>query len=102
LSAAEEVEERDERQPKDKRERERPIKTLRRVTINEALREHRHLMILGDPGAGKSTLLRYLALVVALSLRATREAGSVAISSNLQENDYKRIMGLIRFARNDT
>ncbi len=70
LSAAEEVEERDERKPKDRRERERPIKTIRRVTINEALREHRSLMILGDPGAGKSTLLRYLTLVAALSLRA--------------------------------
>jgi len=65
LSAAEEVEERDERQPKDKRERECPIKTIRRMTINEALREHRSLMILGDPGAGKSTLLRYLTLVAA-------------------------------------
>ena len=35
------------------------------MTINEALREHRSLMILGDPGAGKSTLLRYLTLVAA-------------------------------------
>lgn len=73
LSAAEEVEERDERQPKDKRERERPIKITRRVTINEALREHRSLMILGDPGAGKSTLLRYLTLVAAQ--KATEDGG---------------------------
>jgi hypothetical protein len=67
LSAAEEVEERDEHQPKRERERERerPIKITRRVTIEQALREHRNLMILGDPGAGKSTLLRYLTLVAA-------------------------------------
>lgn len=73
LSAAEEVEERDERQPKREHERERPIKITRRVTINEALREHRHLMILGDPGAGKSTLLRYLTLVAAQ--KATEDGG---------------------------
>ena len=83
LSAAEEVEERDERQPKDKRERERPIKITRRVTIEQALREHRNLMILGDPGAGKSTLLRYLTLVSALSLRATE--GSEAIPKSQTE-----------------
>ena len=65
LTAAEEVEEHDERQPKGKRERERPIKITHRVTIDQALREHRNLMILGDPGAGKSTLSRYLTLVAA-------------------------------------
>ena len=77
LSAAEEVEERDEHQPKDKRERERPIKTLRRVTIDQALREHRHLMILGDPGAGKSTLLRYLTLVAATTTAENRPQTAV-------------------------
>jgi HEAT repeat protein/predicted ATPase len=65
LSAAEEIEERDERQPNDKRERERPITITRRVMINEALLRHRHLIILGDPGSGKSTLLRYVALAFA-------------------------------------
>lgn len=67
LSTVEEVEEHDERQSKDKREAEPPVKITRRVTINEALRDHRNLMILGDPGAGKSTLLRYLTLVAALN-----------------------------------
>jgi formylglycine-generating enzyme required for sulfatase activity len=32
------------------------------VTIDQALAEHRHLVILGDPGSGKTTLLRYLTL----------------------------------------
>ena len=67
LSAAEEVEEGDERQPNDKRGRERLIKITRHVTIEQALREHRNLLILGDPGAGKSTLLRYVALAFALN-----------------------------------
>ncbi len=93
LSAAEEVEERDERQPKDKRERERPIKTTRRVTINEALREHRHLMILGDPGAGKSTLLRYLTLVAAQGSVETLHATS------LQESRLPILIRLSSFAR---
>ncbi|GEM_PF-3311975 len=87
LSAAEEVEERAERQPRDKREREHPIKITRRVTIEQALREHRNLMILGDPGAGKSTLLRYLTLVAVqgqdVSLRATE--GSEAIPKSQAE-----------------
>jgi len=49
-----------------RRERERIVrKTTRRVALEDALRAHTRLMVLGDPGAGKSTLLRYLALVAA-------------------------------------
>ena len=36
-----------------------------RVTLNEAVRQHQCLVVLGDPGSGKSTLLRYLALTFA-------------------------------------
>lgn len=97
LSAAEEVEERDERQPKDKRERERPIKTIRRVTINEALREHRHLMILGDPGAGKSTLLRYLTLVATGTTADNRPP--TADKSGGQELGLPILIRLSSFAR---
>ncbi len=102
LSAAEEVEERDERQPKDKHERERPIKITRRVTINEALREHRNLMILGEPGAGKSTLLRYLTLVAAQSFDSaaqTTRGSAQDASSLLQEQRLPILIRLSSFAR---
>ncbi|MGE0821729.1 MAG: NACHT domain-containing NTPase [Candidatus Binatia bacterium] len=35
------------------------------ITVQEALAEHRHVVVLGDPGSGKTTLLRYLALCYA-------------------------------------
>jgi HrpA-like RNA helicase len=35
------------------------------VKVEEALAEHKHLVVLGDPGSGKTTLLRYLALCYA-------------------------------------
>ena len=38
------------------------------VTVNEALAEHKRLVVLGDPGCGKTTLLRYLALLHARDL----------------------------------
>lgn len=38
------------------------------VSVNQALTEHRRLVVLGDPGSGKTTLLRYLALIYARDL----------------------------------
>jgi len=38
------------------------------VTVNEALADHKRLIVLGDPGSGKTTLLRYLALLYARDL----------------------------------
>jgi hypothetical protein len=38
------------------------------VTVNQALADHRRLVVLGDPGSGKTTLLRYLALLYARDL----------------------------------
>lgn len=40
------------------------------LSIAEALTNHRHLLILGEPGAGKSTLLDYLTLVFADEIEA--------------------------------
>jgi len=38
------------------------------ISVNQALAEHRRLVVLGDPGCGKTTLLRYLALLYARDL----------------------------------
>jgi formylglycine-generating enzyme required for sulfatase activity/energy-coupling factor transporter ATP-binding protein EcfA2 len=35
------------------------------VSVNQALAEHKRLVVLGDPGSGKTTLLRYLTLLYA-------------------------------------
>ena len=43
-----------------------PAETL---TLGEAYRQHRRLVILGDPGSGKTTLARWLALTMARALR---------------------------------
>ncbi|NCA69346.1 MAG: NACHT domain-containing protein [Sphingobacteriia bacterium] len=45
--------------------RDEPQRDLRHVTVNQALAEHRRLVVLGDPGCGKTTLLRYLGLLYA-------------------------------------
>lgn len=37
----------------------------RHIPVNEALREHSRLVILGDPGAGKTTLLKHITLAFA-------------------------------------
>jgi ABC-type phosphate/phosphonate transport system ATPase subunit len=33
--------------------------------VTEAITQHQHLVLLGEPGSGKSTALRYLALTLA-------------------------------------
>jgi energy-coupling factor transporter ATP-binding protein EcfA2 len=42
-----------------------PEKVKRRVSANDALREHQRIVILGDPGAGKTTLLKYITVAFA-------------------------------------
>jgi predicted NACHT family NTPase len=67
-----------------RRERERIVrKTTRRVALEDALRAHTRLMVLGDPGAGKSTLLRYLALTAALQADEGRRTNDQSPSSSV-------------------
>lgn len=50
----------------------------RRIALADAVRQHQHLVILGDPGAGKSTLLRFLALTYAQGPELVRQRFGVA------------------------
>ena len=56
------------------------------VTVNEALADHRRLVVLGDPGCGKTTLLRYLTLLYARDL--AEETGMVREKLGLPETGW--------------
>jgi hypothetical protein len=45
------------------------------VPLAQALKEHQHLVLLGEPGAGKTTTLQYLALCFATPGLASQELG---------------------------
>lgn len=79
-----------------------PRKVMRRVALDDALRTHTRLMVLGDPGGGKSTLLRYLALLAAKEMREHkgRKTGDVSYPSSVvgQESRLPILIPLRRFA----
>lgn len=54
------------------------------ISVNQALAEHRRLVVLGDPGCGKTTLLRYLTLLYARDVAEGTQ--QVAARLGLAEN----------------
>jgi len=60
------------------------------ISVEQALAEHRHLVVLGDPGSGKTTLLRYLALLYARDLADGQEV--VKNKLGLSEAGYLPIL----------
>ncbi len=57
------------------------------VKVEEALAEHRHLVVLGDPGSGKTTLLRFLALLYARD----RAEGTAVVRERLGLNESEHV-----------
>ena len=70
-----------------KRQHESRTETVS-VKVEDALAEHRHLVVLGDPGSGKTTLMRYLALCYA---RACDVKGSTLLQKRLGLQEEGRL-----------
>jgi predicted NACHT family NTPase len=59
-----------------------------RVSANEALGEHRRIVILGDPGAGKTTLLKYIVLAFAQGKSERLELNEECLPIFVRLHDY--------------
>ena len=66
------------------------------MKVQETLREHTRLVVLGDPGCGKTTLLKHLALTFARD--QTGAAGLVEARLQLQEARLPILLPLRDFA----
>ena len=66
------------------------------MKVQEALREHVRLVVLGDPGYGKTTLLKYLALTFARDLQG--ETGLVETCLHLKDHRLPVLLPLRDFA----
>ncbi|MCI0520889.1 MAG: SUMF1/EgtB/PvdO family nonheme iron enzyme [Chloroflexi bacterium] len=68
------------------------------VQVQEALRMHERLVVLGDPGCGKTTLLKYLALTYARDLSSPPVGGTEGQSGVVRERlqlDERRLPVLL-------
>jgi formylglycine-generating enzyme required for sulfatase activity/energy-coupling factor transporter ATP-binding protein EcfA2 len=64
------------------------------VTVDQALADNKHMVILGDPGSGKTTLLRYLALLYGRDLAESTK--SVSEKLKLNEAGYLPVLLQLR------
>ena len=60
------------------------------VTVDQALADNKHMVILGDPGSGKTTLLRYLALLYGRDL--AEDSKHVQGKLKLKESGYLPVL----------
>lgn len=80
-------------------EMQRPRESVQqvKVKVQEALRDHLRLVVLGDPGCGKTTLLKYLALTFARDPKG--ETGLVETRLQLKEARLPILLPLRDFAK---
>ena len=67
------------------------VDLVRQLLVTEAVEQHQHLVLLGDPGSGKSTFIRHLAWAIAMH--------SLDISNDMTRmvgwNDKQRLLPII-------
>jgi formylglycine-generating enzyme required for sulfatase activity len=85
------------RSPKTPGDRPRESVQQVKVKVQDALRDHMRLVVLGDPGCGKTTLLKYLALTFARDPKG--ETGLVERRLQLKEARLPILLPLRDFAK---